>query len=84
MPYVCVKMSTHWIYCTSFPGIRLRAYQLEGVNWLAQRFHCQNGCILGDEMGLGKTCQVCYWGMTTMHFYGNISSLLLTLIGGYL
>uniref|UniRef100_A0A5F9CH63 Chromodomain helicase DNA binding protein 1 like n=1 Tax=Oryctolagus cuniculus TaxID=9986 RepID=A0A5F9CH63_RABIT len=38
-------------------GIRLRSYQLEGVNWLAQRFHCQNGCILGDEMGLGKTCQ---------------------------
>uniref|UniRef100_A0A2K5LMI4 Chromodomain helicase DNA binding protein 1 like n=3 Tax=Cercopithecinae TaxID=9528 RepID=A0A2K5LMI4_CERAT len=39
-------------------GIHLRSYQLEGVNWLAQRFHCQNGCILGDEMGLGKTCQV--------------------------
>ncbi|XP_054568059.1 chromodomain-helicase-DNA-binding protein 1-like [Eptesicus fuscus] len=38
-------------------GINLRSYQLEGVNWLAQRFHCQNGCILGDEMGLGKTCQ---------------------------
>ncbi|XP_004380483.2 chromodomain-helicase-DNA-binding protein 1-like isoform X1 [Trichechus manatus latirostris] len=38
-------------------GIQLRSYQLEGVNWLAQRFHCQNGCILGDEMGLGKTCQ---------------------------
>ncbi|ERE92060.1 chromodomain-helicase-DNA-binding protein 1 [Cricetulus griseus] len=38
-------------------GIRLRSYQLEGVNWLAQCFHCQNGCILGDEMGLGKTCQ---------------------------
>nr|XP_031292435.1 chromodomain-helicase-DNA-binding protein 1-like isoform X2 [Camelus dromedarius] len=35
-------------------GIRLRPYQLEGVNWLAQRFHCQNGCILGDEMGLGR------------------------------
>ncbi|KAJ8784772.1 hypothetical protein J1605_007908 [Eschrichtius robustus] len=33
-------------------GIHLRPYQLEGVNWLAQRFHCQNGCILGDEMGL--------------------------------
>ncbi|PNJ85186.1 LOW QUALITY PROTEIN: CHD1L isoform 8, partial [Pongo abelii] len=28
-----------------------------GSNWLAQCFHCQNGCILGDEMGLGKTCQ---------------------------
>ncbi|KAI2518829.1 chromodomain helicase DNA binding protein 1 like [Homo sapiens] len=40
-------------------GIHLRSYQLEGVNWLAQRFHCQNGCILGDEMGLGKTCQIC-------------------------
>ncbi|XP_058165563.1 chromodomain-helicase-DNA-binding protein 1-like isoform X2 [Dasypus novemcinctus] len=38
-------------------GIHLRSYQLEGVTWLAQRFHCQNGCILGDEMGLGKTCQ---------------------------
>ncbi|XP_063481980.1 chromodomain-helicase-DNA-binding protein 1-like isoform X5 [Symphalangus syndactylus] len=38
-------------------GIHLRSYQLEGVNWLAHRFHCQNGCILGDEMGLGKTCQ---------------------------
>ncbi|XP_070252429.1 chromodomain-helicase-DNA-binding protein 1-like [Myotis yumanensis] len=38
-------------------GIHLRSYQLEGVNWLAQRFHYQNGCILGDEMGLGKTCQ---------------------------
>ncbi|XP_048207852.1 chromodomain-helicase-DNA-binding protein 1-like [Perognathus longimembris pacificus] len=38
-------------------GIHLRPYQLEGVNWLAQCFHGQNGCILGDEMGLGKTCQ---------------------------
>lgn len=38
-------------------GLHLRPYQLEGVNWLAQRFHGQNGCILGDEMGLGKTCQ---------------------------
>ncbi|MBZ3884894.1 Chromodomain-helicase-DNA-binding protein 1-like [Sciurus carolinensis] len=33
-------------------------YQLEGVNWLAQHFLCQNGCILGDEMGLAKTCQM--------------------------
>ncbi|XP_039600898.1 chromodomain-helicase-DNA-binding protein 1-like isoform X1 [Polypterus senegalus] len=38
-------------------GIKLRPYQLEGVNWLAQCFTNQNGCILGDEMGLGKTCQ---------------------------
>ncbi|XP_004853945.1 chromodomain-helicase-DNA-binding protein 1-like isoform X2 [Heterocephalus glaber] len=38
-------------------GIHLRPYQLEGVNWLVECFHCRNGCILGDEMGLGKTCQ---------------------------
>lgn len=43
----------HW----GLTGICLHSYQLEGVNWLAQCFHCQNGCILGDEMGLGKTCQ---------------------------
>ncbi|XP_074119361.1 chromodomain-helicase-DNA-binding protein 1-like isoform X1 [Sminthopsis crassicaudata] len=38
-------------------GIRLRPYQLAGVNWLIQRFQLQHGCLLGDEMGLGKTCQ---------------------------
>ncbi|XP_015284476.1 PREDICTED: chromodomain-helicase-DNA-binding protein 1-like, partial [Gekko japonicus] len=40
-----------------FYGIRLRPYQLEGVNWLVRCFGSQHGCILGDEMGLGKTCQ---------------------------
>ncbi|XP_054904484.1 chromodomain-helicase-DNA-binding protein 1-like isoform X2 [Poeciliopsis prolifica] len=38
-------------------GIQLRAYQLDGVQWLSQSLKCQQGCILGDEMGLGKTCQ---------------------------
>nr|XP_030121863.3 chromodomain-helicase-DNA-binding protein 1-like isoform X2 [Taeniopygia guttata] len=38
-------------------GIKLRPYQLEGVNWLVQCYEAQHGCILGDEMGLGKTCQ---------------------------
>jgi len=42
-----------------FPGIKLRPYQIEGVNWLVQCYEAQHGCILGDEMGLGKTCQVC-------------------------
>ncbi|XP_063967719.1 chromodomain-helicase-DNA-binding protein 1-like [Lytechinus pictus] len=37
--------------------ITLRPYQLEGANWMIQRFHRKHGCILGDEMGLGKTCQ---------------------------
>jgi SNF2 family DNA or RNA helicase len=34
------------------PGLRLRDYQLEGVNWWNRR-----SCILADEMGLGKTIQ---------------------------
>ena len=38
--------------------ITLRPYQLDGVNWLIERFKRGHGCILGDEMGLGKTCQV--------------------------
>ncbi|KAI0219754.1 Chromodomain-helicase-DNA-binding protein 1-like [Lamellibrachia satsuma] len=37
--------------------IQLRSYQLDGVNWLIQRYRSKHGCILGDEMGLGKTCQ---------------------------
>uniref|UniRef100_A0A672HYR6 Chromodomain helicase DNA binding protein 1-like n=1 Tax=Salarias fasciatus TaxID=181472 RepID=A0A672HYR6_SALFA len=38
-------------------GIQLRAYQLDGVQWLTQCLSNQQGSILGDEMGLGKTCQ---------------------------
>ncbi|XP_054645360.1 chromodomain-helicase-DNA-binding protein 1-like isoform X2 [Dunckerocampus dactyliophorus] len=38
-------------------GIQLRAYQLDGVQWLTQCAQNQQGCILADEMGLGKTCQ---------------------------
>nr|XP_057929759.1 chromodomain-helicase-DNA-binding protein 1-like isoform X2 [Doryrhamphus excisus] len=38
-------------------GIHLRAYQLDGVQWLTQCVQNQQGCILADEMGLGKTCQ---------------------------
>uniref|UniRef100_A0A803V8H5 Chromodomain-helicase-DNA-binding protein 1-like n=1 Tax=Ficedula albicollis TaxID=59894 RepID=A0A803V8H5_FICAL len=37
--------------------IKLRPYQLEGINWLVQCYEVQHGCILADEMGLGKTCQ---------------------------
>uniref|UniRef100_A0A452TYY5 Chromodomain-helicase-DNA-binding protein 1-like n=1 Tax=Ursus maritimus TaxID=29073 RepID=A0A452TYY5_URSMA len=51
------ESQTPYLLYFLFLGIHLRSYQLEGVNWLAQCFHGQNGCILGDEMGLGKTCQ---------------------------
>lgn len=80
MACVCAEMSTLPTCCLFvflFLGIHLRPYQLQGVNWLAQCFHCQNGCILGDEMGLGKTCQVCYCGASTVYLYWNTSLQLI-------
>lgn len=38
-------------------GVKLRHYQLEGLNWLTRRFGAGRGCVIGDEMGLGKTLQ---------------------------
>ncbi|KAI8909625.1 SNF2 family N-terminal domain-containing protein [Gorgonomyces haynaldii] len=35
----------------------LRAYQLEGLNWLMYCWHKGQNSILADEMGLGKTVQ---------------------------
>ena len=34
--------------------MKLRAYQLEGVNWLLWNWYNRRSCILADEMGLGK------------------------------
>ncbi len=39
-------------------GLRLRDYQVLGVNWMLKNWYSQRGGILADEMGLGKTCQV--------------------------
>ncbi|KAM0672275.1 hypothetical protein OCOL_000491 [Ordospora colligata] len=36
---------------------RLREYQLEGLNWLLNRWYYRQSCIMADEMGLGKTVQ---------------------------
>lgn len=38
-------------------GNSLRAYQLEGLNWLKFSYYNSHNCILADEMGLGKTIQ---------------------------
>ena len=38
-------------------GLRLRGYQLEGVNWLIWNWWNKRSCILADEMGSGKTIQ---------------------------
>lgn len=35
------------------PEVKLRDYQLEGLNWLAHSWCKQNSVILADEMGLG-------------------------------
>ena len=39
------------------PHLKLRDYQLDGVNWLASSWCRQLSVILADEMGLGKTIQ---------------------------
>lgn len=38
-------------------GIKLKAYQELGVDWLVDSFFNKSGAILADEMGLGKTIQ---------------------------
>lgn len=38
--------------------VPLRAYQIEGVEWLWKKRKAEVGCLLADEMGLGKTLQV--------------------------
>lgn len=37
--------------------VKLRDYQLEGLNWLIKMHESRINCILADEMGLGKTLQ---------------------------
>ncbi|BGP56091.1 DNA-dependent ATPase fun30 [Rhodotorula sphaerocarpa] len=38
--------------------VKLKDYQMLGVNWLNLLYHRKTSCILADEMGLGKTAQV--------------------------
>ena len=37
--------------------MRLRDYQLDGINWMVHSWCRENSVILADEMGLGKTIQ---------------------------
>ena len=41
--------------------IKLRDYQLQGLNWLAQSWCKQNSVILADEMGLGKSFEFIFF-----------------------
>jgi len=56
-------------------SLRLRSYQLEGVNWLLWNWWNGRSCILADEMGLGKTIQ-------TMTFLEQLSRLKSTQVRG--
>lgn len=38
--------------------LKMKDYQVAGLNWLALLFSHKLSCILADDMGLGKTCQV--------------------------
>ena len=43
---------------TMSKGMKMKDYQIVGINWLSLLFRKQLSCILADDMGLGKTCQV--------------------------
>ncbi|KAH7910603.1 SNF2 family N-terminal domain-containing protein [Hygrophoropsis aurantiaca] len=58
-----VKNSASKDYLSTQPallpaGVKLKDYQLLGVNWLYLLYRKKLSCILADEMGLGKTIQV--------------------------
>jgi SWI/SNF-related matrix-associated actin-dependent regulator 1 of chromatin subfamily A len=38
--------------------VRMKPFQVFGLNWMSLLHSMRTGCILADEMGLGKTCQV--------------------------
>ncbi|BCR91241.1 uncharacterized protein ACHE_70084S [Aspergillus chevalieri] len=39
-------------------NLKMKDYQVVGINWLSLLFEKELSCILADDMGLGKTCQV--------------------------
>ena len=43
---------------TNPAGLKLRDYQLDGLNWLRYCWYSHRNSILADEMGLGKTVQI--------------------------
>ncbi|UXI15212.1 E3 ubiquitin-protein ligase [Sarcoptes scabiei] len=52
-----VPMKTQPSFIGDKENLKLRDYQLDGLNWLAQSWCRDNSVILADEMGLGKTIQ---------------------------
>ena len=53
-------------------ALKLRSYQLEGVNWLLWNWFNKRSCILADEMGLGKVSALPRY----MRFVHNMPSIV--------
>ena len=51
------------------PELRMRDYQLDGINFLLRAWHRGNSLILADEMGLGKTIQTINFLQYLFHNY---------------
>ncbi|VDO03625.1 unnamed protein product [Rodentolepis nana] len=59
------------------PELRLRDYQLKGLNWMAHAWTRRNSVILADEMGLGKTVQAISFLSYLFHEHGLYGSFLI-------
>ncbi|KAI4291255.1 SWI/SNF-related matrix-associated actin-dependent regulator of chromatin subfamily A member 5 [Pancytospora philotis] len=46
-----------FVQSPDYVAVKLRPYQLDGLNWLVRMHENGINCILADEMGLGKTLQ---------------------------
>ena len=57
--------------------LRLRDYQLGGVNWLASCWSKDDSIILADEMGLGKTIQAVSFLSYLFHTHSLFGPFLL-------
>ena len=71
-------------------ALKLRSYQLEGVNWLLWNWFNKRSCILADEMGLGKVNSqniLCFLSPcvksfhSRMHLHHHVAMLKLTHLG---
>lgn len=54
-------------------GGQLKGFQLEGLNFMYQRWWIRKGCFLADEMGLGKTVRLTHIDAISFAYF--ISSL---------
>jgi len=59
--------------------LKLRDYQLDGVNWLSRSWCRGNSVILADEMGLGKTIQTISF-LSYLYHYHELYGLFLCVV----